>query len=197
MLKSLNINILLITIVIGSAVGQIEFPDHFEVDKKKSNLAGRVPLFSPTRCKANELLYPGDQVDDWICDCAPAAIYHPDSDACYIAFRKGPCKEDEMLVLAPNNVIPECIKNECSDGEIRINKICYKFGDGAPCRNAHLSYVLGVDPTTLMVDCVRQSISLASRFGDDGLPQITVDLIKPCARGSKRATKGDCANLNI
>lgn len=30
---------------------------------------GRVPLYAPDKCPDNELLYPGNQEHDWICDC--------------------------------------------------------------------------------------------------------------------------------
>lgn len=36
---------------------------HFTQNKK--------PVLTPIRCGANELLYPGDDIDDWMCDCKP------------------------------------------------------------------------------------------------------------------------------
>ncbi|KOB76716.1 Uncharacterized protein OBRU01_05670 [Operophtera brumata] len=44
----------------------------------------RVPVFLPAMCPTNELYYPGDQKDDWICDC------RPDIPIC----EKNPCATD-------------------------------------------------------------------------------------------------------
>lgn len=32
------------------------------------------PVYLPSRCKIGELFYPGDQSDDWVCDCTPGNI---------------------------------------------------------------------------------------------------------------------------
>lgn len=94
-------------------------------------------------CKAGEILYPGDQLDDWVCDCKPgnfvhhsfesnfefyihsltfecvflfpfeAYIYHPDKQQCYEAYTRGPCKQGHFLVLPPNHVVPACQENSC------------------------------------------------------------------------------------
>lgn len=34
-------------------------------------MQNKKPLFIPGRCAPNELLYPGDHKDDWVCDCKP------------------------------------------------------------------------------------------------------------------------------
>ncbi|XP_037821576.1 uncharacterized protein LOC119610438 [Lucilia sericata] len=182
-----------ILLVLQFALGDLLFPEYQAVDKKKSNLAGRTPLYAPSRCKQHELLYPGDQVNDWICDCAPAALYHPETDACYPAFRRGPCEDGEFLVLGDNAVLPVCIANDCKvDGQIKIKGVCYEFGKAGACKDSHLSYVIGVNPQTLHVDCVKLSISLESRFGEE--PQHSYDLtnVDLCARGCKRAIQGRC-----
>lgn len=175
---------------------QILYPERFPVDKEKSNLAGRIPLYSPSRCKQNELLYPGDHADDWICDCAPGSLYYPESDACHPAFRRGPCENEQMLVLAPNATLPQCIQNACKiDGQVKINNVCYEIGHAAPCQNAHLSYVLGVDPKTLMLDCIKLSASVKSRVGlvdDDDAPLYDLSKVDLCARGCKRSIEGIC-----
>lgn len=86
-----------------------------------------------------------------------------------------------------------CIANDCKvDGQIKIQGVCYEFGKAGACKDAHLSYVIGVNPKTLHVDCVKLSISLESRFGEE--PQHSYDLtnVEKCARGSKRAIQGRC-----
>lgn len=174
---------------------EVVYPERIPMEKEKSNAAGRIPHYSPSRCKTYELLYPGDHADDWICDCAPAALYYPDSDACHLAFRRGPCEAEHMLVLAPNAVIPQCIKNTCKvDGLVKINNVCYEIGGSAPCQNAQLSYVLGVNTTTLLLDCIKLSISVKTRVSlvDDDEPQYDLSKVDLCARGSQRSIEGIC-----
>ncbi|XP_013105855.1 uncharacterized protein LOC106085916 [Stomoxys calcitrans] len=174
-------------------LGQLAYPESLQTDKSKSNIDGRLPLYSPARCKQHELLYPGDQKDDWICDCAPAALYYPESDACFPAFRRGPCERNEILVLGNDAIIPECIPNACKvDGQIQIHNVCYELGKAGPCPNPQLSYVVGVDPKTLHIDCVKLSISVESRFGDEPKHNYDLTNVEKCARGSKRAVQGRC-----
>ncbi|XP_050329996.1 uncharacterized protein LOC126759300 [Bactrocera neohumeralis] len=174
---------------------EVIYPEPILLEKEKSNAAGRIPHYSPSRCKSNELLYPGDHADDWICDCAPGALYYPDSDSCYPAFRRGPCEAEHMLILARNEVLPQCIKNDCKvDGLVKINNVCYKIGDSAPCPNAQLSYVLGVNTATLMLDCIKLSISVKTRVSllDDDEPDYDLSKVDLCARGSQRSIEGTC-----
>ncbi|TMW49195.1 hypothetical protein DOY81_005737 [Sarcophaga bullata] len=186
-------HLICIVICLQVILAQLVFPEAQAVDKKKSNLAGRMPLYAPSRCKQNELLYPGDQVNDWICDCAPAALYHPETDACYPAFRRGPCEKGEFLVLGNNEVLPVCIPNDCKvDGQVKIHGVCYEFGKPGTCKDAHLSYVIGVNPSTLHVDCIKLSISLENRFGQDNQPNYDLTNIDLCPRGCKRAIQGRC-----
>lgn len=89
--------------------------------------------------------------------------------------------------------MPVCIGNACKiDGQVKIQGVCYEFGKAGACKDAQLSYVIGVNPQTLHVDCVKLSISLESRFGEE--PQHSYDLksIDLCARGCKRAIQGRC-----
>lgn len=41
---------------------------------KFCNVQGRFPLYIPGLCPENQLLYPGDQKSDWICDCSPGKM---------------------------------------------------------------------------------------------------------------------------
>lgn len=36
----------------------------------------RVPLYAPNICPENQLLYPGYQEHDWVCDCGPSKYLH-------------------------------------------------------------------------------------------------------------------------
>ncbi|XP_073814706.1 uncharacterized protein [Musca autumnalis] len=176
-------------------LSQVGFPDGLETDKSKANLNGRTPIYIPSRCKQHELLYPGDQKDDWVCDCAPAALYYPEKDACYPAFRQGPCAPNQILVLGNNAIIPECIANACGvDGQIQIQKVCYELGQAGPCPNAHLNYVLGVDPKTMHIDCVKPYVVLANRFTLATTSPYDLTKAELCARGTKRSIQGVCPN---
>lgn len=70
--------------------------------------------------------------------------------------------------MGENQIIPQCINNPCKiDGKIPINKICYEFDKSEPCQHKDLSFVLGVDPKTLKVDCIILSESkIFTRIGE-------------------------------
>lgn len=193
----------LFMVVIGIAIAQIVFVEDADIDKKKMNLEGRKPVYSPARCARYQLLYPGDQLNDWICDCAPAALYYPETDACYPAYRQGPCKAGEMLVLYKDKVIPECVNNPCQqDGHFKIQNKCFEFGNNNnsnnPCPLKEYTYVLGVNPKTLMVDCVQLSMQLETRisFAEPTAavapPDYHIDLAEKCLRGSRLSAQGRC-----
>ncbi|KAH8271354.1 hypothetical protein KR018_007458 [Drosophila ironensis] len=180
---------------------QIAFVEDQDIDKKKANLAGRKPLYSPARCPKHQLLYPGDQQqqNDWVCDCAPATLYYPETDACYPAYRQGPCETGQMLVLYKEKIIPECVRNPCArDNYFMIRDTCYEFGNTNenPCPYKEATYVLGVNPMNLMVDCVKLSVHLDSRISDDSEappPEYHIELAEKCARGSRLLVQGKCA----
>ncbi|XP_068156913.1 uncharacterized protein [Drosophila tropicalis] len=205
-LRLLLLSIFLIVIIgldVRMSKAQIAFVEDADIDKKKANLAGRKPLYSPARCPKYQLLYPGDQQNqnDWICDCAPAALYHPETDGCYPAYRQGPCKTGQILVLYKEKVIPECVTNPChKDGMFMIRETCYEFGNNKhaenPCPYKEFTYVLGVNPQTLMVDCVKLSPQLETRFGMEPAAQAPadyyIDLAEKCSRGSRLSAQGRC-----
>ncbi|XP_017873354.1 PREDICTED: uncharacterized protein LOC108620863 [Drosophila arizonae] len=193
----------LFTVIIGLSCAQVAYVEDADIDKQKSNLEGRKPLYSPARCARYQLLYPGDQLNDWICDCAPAALYHPESDACYPAYRQGPCNDSQILVLYKEKVIPECVNNPCrQDGHFLIRDTCFEFGSmnqsKNPCPKKEYTYVLGVNPRTLMVDCVQLSTQLETRISLDesnnsvAPPEYHIDLAKKCGRGSRLFAQGRC-----
>ncbi|GBP61168.1 hypothetical protein EVAR_28376_1 [Eumeta japonica] len=136
-------------------------------------------------CPANELYYPGDQKDDWICDCRPAYLYHPASDSCWPAWTRGPCAEKQYLVLPSNTVIPVCEQNPCDDGKVPWNTKCETLGSSQPC--VHLFpptvAVLGVNATTLAIECV--ALTFSSRLTES-------NNISGCSPGCRRNVKGEC-----
>ncbi|XP_063367712.1 uncharacterized protein LOC134656122 [Cydia amplana] len=171
--------------------GAIGFPEKEENNQIK-NKENREPVFLPSMCPVDQLYYPGDQKDDWICDCRPAYLYHPATDRCWPAYRRGPCKEKEYLMLPSNTYIPACVPNPCLvDSYVPWNRKCQQIGLTTPC--AHLypnSAALGVNATTLHIDCVK--LNIESRFLEPTgqLPMVVV----PCPPGCKRSINGKCTN---
>lgn len=127
-----------------------------------------------------------------------AALYYPDTDACYPAYRQGPCKYGEMLALTDDSdILPSCISNDCrADGQISVEKSCYKLESFGPCQSTFLNtFVLSVNPKTLRVDCMPLTISFGPRFGGDvsrNQPKFNAETMKFCAKGTKRAIQNLC-----
>ncbi|KAM3962509.1 uncharacterized protein ACR2FA_003415 [Aphomia sociella] len=163
------------------------FPEIEEVENSK-NKENRQPVFLPTVCPDNELYYPGDQKDDWICDCRPGYIYHPGTDRCWPAFQRGPCSSGNYLVLPENSVIPVCQVNPCKvDHYVEWNGRCELLGTTRPCDNLFpIPAALGVNATTLVVNCEKLNIEL--RFASI----VPVSPIAKCLPGCKRSVNGKC-----
>lgn len=94
----------------GELFGYPEDPSAIE---SKQNARNRTPVFIPNRCQKNEILYPGDQDYDWVCDCKPTFIYHPPTKQCYQLFTQGYCEGSTMLILKKDAKHPECVPNQC------------------------------------------------------------------------------------
>ncbi|XP_050672056.1 uncharacterized protein LOC126970270 [Leptidea sinapis] len=160
----------------------IGFP---EVDENLNtvNKQNRNPVFLPSRCKENELYYPGDQPDDWICDCRPGYLYHPETDSCWMAFRRGPCRHDEFLVLPTNSIIPECEKNPCKmDSLVSWNGKCEPLGSTNACGDTFPPVILWVNATTISLECLVMDFDF--RFSDIA-PKI-------CPPGCRRSVQNKC-----
>uniref|UniRef100_A0A1B0DNZ6 Uncharacterized protein n=1 Tax=Phlebotomus papatasi TaxID=29031 RepID=A0A1B0DNZ6_PHLPP len=154
----------------------------------------RKPIFVPGRCNDNEYLYPGDHADEWVCDCQPGFVYYPDTSVCYLVHRRGPCQENQILILPKGKVIPECVTNPCgNDGLVRFQNACYELHKAGPCRFPELSNVVDVNVTTLEIQCQKLSVDLSNRFSEDEIKQYEVQGEVPaCAKGSKRQINGQC-----
>ncbi|CAH2094529.1 unnamed protein product [Euphydryas editha] len=140
-------------------------------------------------CPANELFYPGDQKDDWICDCRPGYLYHPPSDACWAAYQRGPCATNEYLTLPKNTVIPVCTKNPCSaDTLVPFRGQCLQLGSTAPCGvNKFPTEILWVNATTLNIECTQVNIDQQSVSNIHYKPE---DI--HCCPGCKRYIENKC-----
>ncbi|KAL0819778.1 hypothetical protein ABMA28_007819 [Loxostege sticticalis] len=168
----------------------IGFPE-IEEDLPSKNKDNRQPVYMPSTCAVNELYYPGDQKDDWICDCRPAYIYHPESDACWGAYQRGPCAFGEYLILPKDSVIPVCMKNPCNaDRYVYWGGRCERLGSITACADLYpVVAAVGVNATTLEIQCVR--LNLESRFGE-GRPVLQPVDFNKCKPGSKLSVTGKC-----
>ncbi|CAK1552268.1 unnamed protein product [Leptosia nina] len=160
----------------------IGFPESEEnlnlVNKKE-----RYPVYLPSMCGENELYYPGDQEDDWICDCRPGYLYYPEKDSCWPAFRRGPCNDKEHLRLPHNSIIPVCVKNPCNDGFVVWKGTCQRLGSTAPCKIEFPPAVLWVNATTMSLGCVPLNFHIRSEIAYENAK---------CPLGCKRHVQGLC-----
>lgn len=115
------------------------------------------------------------------------AIYHPFTDKCYPAYRRGPCAKGQHLVLPKGKVIPECVSNPCVDNSVLYRGICYPVGQVGPCSVPELGRVIGINTLTLEADCVGPK--LANRLGE-----INVEVEEGICKGSRRFYRGTCVS---
>lgn len=121
----------------------------------------------------------------------PAYIYHPESDACWGAYQRGPCAFGEYLILPKDSVIPVCMKNPCNaDRYVYWGGRCERLGSITACADLYpVVAAVGVNATTLEIQCVR--LNLESRFGEERPVLQPVDFNK-CKPGSKLSVTGKC-----
>ncbi|XP_077300255.1 uncharacterized protein LOC143921031 [Arctopsyche grandis] len=163
--------------------GQDGFVHELDIDdKSKLPEDGRLPLENHESCAENELLYPGDEPGDWICDCKPGHVYVPKWNKCFPVFQRGPCRKTQYLIMPKNSRIPKCKLNSCvSYGNVLFNKRCVKIGD--PCGPKNEFGVYGVNETTLDFGCVKAPMNFGARFTD-----------AYCVPGTKRYNRNLCSD---
>ncbi|XP_001649986.2 uncharacterized protein LOC5565630 [Aedes aegypti] len=89
------------------------YPEDQSIIDSKQNAKNRTPVYIPNRCQKNEILYPGDQESDWVCDCKPTFVYHPPTRQCYQLFTQAFCSDGYMVTLQPDAKQPDCVQNTC------------------------------------------------------------------------------------
>ncbi|KAL7022419.1 hypothetical protein ACKWTF_012237 [Chironomus riparius] len=156
-----------------------------DTNKNRTATHNRKPVLDKGRCDTNsELLYPGDNDADWVCDCKPSFLFYPATQKCYPAYTKGPCPHGEILTLSHQSSVPKCEKNSCDFGKVRFQDSCSTLNGEEGCkeyqkiigRKVHLV----VDPTTLQLTC---------RDEDDQFK-----CANNCCIGSTRFYYGKCDN---
>ncbi|XP_062564136.1 uncharacterized protein LOC134226987 [Armigeres subalbatus] len=134
----------------------------------RQNARNRTPVYIPGKCGHNEILYPGDQATDWVCDCRPAHVYHPGSAGCFPLYTRAYCNEDEYVEIKPGSKLPQCTKNTCKDKLIPFNGTCVKLhnnNEGVCPMVNRIKYVVGVNEETLQLECISTApVNLANRL---------------------------------
>lgn len=181
------------------------------------------PIYLPGKCPAGELLYPGDQSDDWICDCRPGMlscllhtksalvhkfelnliefsvgyIYDPMYDRCFATYTRGPCNYGRYIILPPNSVLPECVINSCiKENLVPFRGTCFRLNSSGPCPLPELGTVIGVNSTTLELVCISDEQFTSLFLGNRGTSDNSSEQLWPhddCFIGGKRSYQGICA----
>ncbi|XP_052744015.1 uncharacterized protein LOC112044277 isoform X2 [Bicyclus anynana] len=163
----------------------IGFPE-YEENPLLVNKQNRMPVYLPAKCPENELYYPGDQTDDWICDCRPGFLFHPDTDKCWLAYQQGPCPEEQYLTLPKDSMIPVCVPNPCKTySMVPWKGQCEKLGSSV-CGDTFPAKVLWVNATTSTIDCVK--IHINNRFSID----LEIEVTTTCPLGCRRHLHNEC-----
>lgn len=137
------------------------YPENPSAIESKQNARNRTPVFIPNRCDKNEILYPGDQETDWVCDCKPTFVYHPQSRQCYQLFTQGYCEGSTMLTLPKGAKHAECVLNRChQEGAdmVEFDRTCVKLNDyHQKCQHGMLKQLIGVREDTNELACINIS----------------------------------------
>uniref|UniRef100_A0A2M4BZ36 Putative secreted protein n=1 Tax=Anopheles marajoara TaxID=58244 RepID=A0A2M4BZ36_9DIPT len=134
------------------------YPAEQSVIESKQNARNRTPIYIPGGCAEDEIFYPGDHENDWVCDCKPTYIYHPSSQRCYQLYTKGNCESGQMVYIEPNGKYPRCVRNECPDGQVMFMKQCVVLNqEHQLCDIARIKLVVGINERTHMLECVNIS----------------------------------------
>ncbi|XP_055550173.1 fibrillin-2-like [Wyeomyia smithii] len=124
------------------------------------NARNRTPVYIPEKCLENEILYPGDQDSDWVCDCKPTYVFHPPTRKCYEMYTQGYCENGFMIKLALNAKKPECIPNSCVSDDPKVSMVMFKgtcvvLNNYDPrCEIGQLKRFVGVNETTHELECI-------------------------------------------
>lgn len=137
----------------------------------------------------NPTIFLGDNEGDWACDCKPTYIFHPQTSKCYQVYSKGPCRQNEILVLQKRKLIPICEQNNCEDGKFRFNNICTRLESHDGCKQPNKdskSQKLYLNATSLQLYC---SFNIPPRFTDEDSEYHDE---RDCPPSGKRSQQGLC-----
>ncbi|XP_058839888.1 uncharacterized protein LOC131695417 isoform X1 [Topomyia yanbarensis] len=152
------------------------FPADPSMIESMHNARNRTPVYIPNKCQKNEILYPGDQERDWVCDCKPTYVYHPPTRQCYEMYTQGYCENGTMIYLAPKAKHPDCIPNQCYNPRypngslVFYNGSCVLLNEYHPsCNIGQLRQVVGINETTHELGCLNISgVKVKELMGSTG-----------------------------
>lgn len=102
------------------------------------------------------------------------------------------------LILIKHKNVPECRLNPCrSDGQVSFQNKCYFLDKPGPCSLPELSYVVGVNVTTLNLDCVMQRVKFSDRFSLDIDDDDLFETEYKCLKGGRRWIHDRCNGTTI
>uniref|UniRef100_A0A182Y3T2 DUF4789 domain-containing protein n=1 Tax=Anopheles stephensi TaxID=30069 RepID=A0A182Y3T2_ANOST len=186
------------------------FPADVVVSPSLENARNRTPVYIPGKCSTNEILYPGDHDNDWVCDCRPGYVYAPALESCYPLFQQGFCQPGEYVDLARPSMIVRCTRNVCSGkNEVPYKGQCVQLHrNNRMCKiEKRISWVIGVNITTLELDCIKGTtemleLTVNNRNDVDQQQEQPVAMkvnplyfegVKLCRAGTKTMHNGLCA----
>jgi hypothetical protein len=121
-------------------------------------------------------------------------LYHPQTSLCHEAFKQGPCKSREILILKKTSSIPVCERNPCSGKQVQYNRICSDLPSTKACtqpKNDPTHFTLHVNPSSMQLECGKTS--LYSRLGEELIDEENKTYATDaCFVGGKRAQEGKC-----
>ncbi|XP_058839949.1 uncharacterized protein LOC131695461 [Topomyia yanbarensis] len=151
--------VILLVTGIGLASGDdlFGYKEDPEDNPSRINTEGRAPIYIPNHCGENEILYPGDRGNDWVCDCRPAHVYHPATRSCFPLYTKAYCESGQYVEIPSGAKLPQCTDNICKEREVPYNGKCVllnKNNEGTCPTVQRIRYVIGVNETTLQLGCI-------------------------------------------
>lgn len=134
------------------------YPEDPSAIESKQNARNRTPVYIPNRCQQNEILYPGDQESDWVCDCKPTYVYHPPTRQCYQLFTQAYCNDGQIVILEQGAKHPKCVRNQCPVNKVWFEDECVILNDyHRKCQHKEFRQVVSVQEKDNKLGCVNIS----------------------------------------
>ncbi|XP_055618157.1 uncharacterized protein LOC129763282 [Toxorhynchites rutilus septentrionalis] len=201
--------ILLLTTCFTSGSDIFAYKEDVEDNPDRHNANNRTPIYIPGRCGNNEILYPGDQSSDWVCDCRPGHVYHPTSLGCHPLYTQGYCPMGEYVEILPGALIPRCTKNICTEKEVPFKGKCVilnRNNEGICPTILRIRHVVGVNEMSMQLDCIASApidlTRITTKRGDHPTASEQIVITKDgnvlfltaskCAPGSAAQVNGTC-----
>ncbi|XP_019530630.2 uncharacterized protein LOC109402412 [Aedes albopictus] len=139
------------------------YPEEQFSNNHNQDAKNRTPVYIPNWCQKNEILYPSDEGNDWVCDCKPTFVYHPPSRQCYQLFTKAFCEDGYMVTLPnPDSKQPKCVFNPCYKRNVNLvlfNNECVELNAYyVKCSIDKLRLIVAVQENN-MLGCVHISVN--------------------------------------